>query len=192
MNDTLEFLRKTANRLGKPGVIAIGLIIFSTMFYANSLSPARKALSESRLKLERLQAKRTMPEDTRALIKSNPVLRVQNFYRSFPGTENLVPAVNATYSIAGKYGLNLEQAEYQYQFEKGDDLAAYEMSFSLKGPYPKIRNFLLEVLLMNPGLAIDSVSFRREAASSFGVEAKMRLTFFVRSRPWEYIPGAAG
>jgi hypothetical protein len=94
--------------------------------------------------------------------------------------------------MAGRHGLNLEQADYQYRTGSDDELAAYEMSFSLKGPYPKVRDFLLEVLRLNPGAVIDSVSFRRESASSFGVEARLRLTFFVRSKPWEYRPQGAG
>lgn len=190
MNRLMYQLRWFASGLGRHGVIGVGLLVFSVAFYFSSLMPARIQLAGLKDRAASLQL---AGDAAGAVRKTNdPVSRIKAFYRTFPGAENLAPAINETYIIAGRHGLTVEQADYQYRIESDDDLAAYEMAFSVKGPYPKVRNFLLDVLRMHPGVAVDSLNFRRESATTYGVETKLRLIFFVRSRPWEFVPQDAG
>jgi len=188
MNRWASLLRRGADSLGRYGVIAVGVLVFAAMFYAGTLAPARVELDELKTRLVTLQQNKS---SISARTNADPAVRVRAFYRSFPGGENLAPAINETHVIAGRHGLSIEQAEYQYRADASDDLAAYEMSFSVKGPYPKIRDFLLEVLRQQPSAAIDGISFRRESSSAYGVESRLRIVIFLRSKPWQYVPQQA-
>lgn len=183
MNRANLLLNRVLQLLGWPGVVAIGILMFSVAFYVNTAAPARQKLTSLQTRVASLHAQLPKQSATHAEIE-NPVKRIDAYYGSFPAVEELPTAIAETLSAARQHGLAVDQADYSYDAGRRDELTAFQMSFALKGPYPKIRAFLMALLRAQPAMALDDVSFRRDGIAVTEVEAKVRLTFYVTSLPW--------
>jgi hypothetical protein len=91
-------------------------------------------------------------------------------------------AVARLFAAAKDAGLLLDKGEYRLVSEKDSDMSQYQIMLPLTGSFPVLRNFLNEVLLQ-PGLALDSLKFARASVEVGELEAQLRFTLFVRERP---------
>ena len=184
-------LGRALNKLGRAGVLAIGLGIFAGVFYVTNVAPARERLITLQARAAVLQGQLPKSATAHAVI-ADPLKRIDAYYGSFPGVDELAFSIADTLELAKKHALPIDQADYNAEVMGKDELMAYQMSFTLKGPYPKIRGFLLALLKNNPALALDDLSFKRDGIASTEIEAKVRLTFYVTSIPWNRHNAAAG
>ena len=175
--------------LGKCGVIAIGLIVFSVVFYVMTVAPARERLAAAQARAAVLHAQLPKSSTLRAEAE-NPLARIDAYYRSFPRVGELTVSIAHTLEAAKKHALVIDKADYRYEPVRKDELMAYQMSFTLKGSYPRVRGFLMALLRDNSALSLDDVSFRRDGIASAEIEARVRLTFYVTGVPWRH--AAAG
>lgn len=186
-----RYIDRMLNTLGRPGVIAVGIGVFAVLFYLQTVAPARQKLNALQTRAAQLHAQlpkaaapRAATEDTKA--------RIDSYFGSFPAVEELPAAIALTLETAKAHSLAIDKADYSHEPSRKDDLTALQMSFTLKGPYPKLRNFLMDLLQTHPAMALDDVSFRRDDIASTEIEAKVRLTFFVTGVPWNRPSAAAG
>ena len=56
----------------------------------------------------------------------------------------------------------------------------YQVSLTVKGPYPVIRKFILDALALRPGARLDEISISRQNAAEPVVEAAMTVSFALR------------
>jgi hypothetical protein len=187
MSSALDRLLST---LGRTGVLAIGLAIFAAVIYGSHVAPARSQLAALQARAAQLHAQQ--PTSTAKTAAENPLARIDAYYGSFPGVDELAFAIADTLALAKQYNLAIDQAEYNTESARKDELMVYQMSFALKGPYPKIRGFLMTLLKNNPALSLDDVSLKRDGIASAEIEAKVRVTFYLTSLPWNRPTAAAG
>jgi len=188
------FLHRITDRLGPTGVIALGLIVFAVSFYVATVSPLRSRLAETQAKANALLARLPTASKTVAVSTGprNVGERIDAYYGSFPGIDELPSAISDTLDSAKAHSLSINQAEYRYEPGRKDELIAYRMGFTVKGPYARVRGFLVELLQNNPALSIDELNLRRDAIASPEIEAKVQLTFYVTTVPWNRQNAAAG
>lgn len=81
---------------------------------------------------------------------------------------------------AGKAGIPLQQGDYSLVPDAEGEYSKLQISLPVKGTYPQIRAYLHALLEKLPALSLDEISFRRDSIKSTTVEARLRLTLYVK------------
>jgi multidrug efflux pump subunit AcrA (membrane-fusion protein) len=88
--------------------------------------------------------------------------------------------VRTLFALAEKSGLTLRQGEYKSALDRNGRVATYQVNLPVKGSYAAIWQFAMAALRAIPFAALDDISFRREAIGDTAVEARLRLTLYLR------------
>lgn len=176
MNATMIW-RRTLALLALPGLLGLGLLLFTAGIYWYQVQPKTTRLAQLKqdstsLKLRIAQvAKSGIPEtsDQDTLIK---------FYGFFSGP-SLSEWLDKLYAAAAVQQLVLEQGEYRITPSKNGKLARYQITLPVKGNYLQIRKFVAKALNDVPIAALEEISFKREAIGSTEVETRIKLTLFL-------------
>ncbi len=102
------------------------------------------------------------------------------FYRHFPKKENIPNLLRVIYRTAEGQGLLLAEGSYQLALLKDTRLAAYQISLPVTGSYAQVRQFVAQLLHALPTVAVDELHFSRDAITTAQLEAKIRLTLYLR------------
>jgi len=177
MNRLFWHVRRYASDFGWPGAVAMLLFAASAAFVFLSLTPVRDRVAalQRDAKNLRLQSKASAPRE-KAL---NPAEQLGEFYRFFPRQESVPDGMAALYNAAAQHNLNLEQAEYRLAHDRDGKLTRYEVVLPVKGGYVQLRKFIAQVLADVPSLSLDSVTFNRQKIGDDGVDAQLKLTFYL-------------
>jgi hypothetical protein len=89
--------------------------------------------------------------------------------------------VRTLFATAQATGLTLAEGDYRISADKSGLLQELEVVIPLKGSYSQVRSFCEQVLVSVPFGALDAVQIKRENAATDVVEAKLRLTFYLRA-----------
>lgn len=164
------------DRLGKPGVGAIGLLLFCLSYYVVSIAPARDELArlqgeQARLTVERATTGPGPAAATAAKPASHPL-------PSFSTANDALKNLNA---IAERHGVTVDRATYQLSDNNG--LRRLRITLPLKGNYPSLRAWLNEVLEQPTTLTLDELTLQRRAASEALIEADAQLSYYFAPAP---------
>lgn len=84
-------------------------------------------------------------------------------------------------TLASKHGVDLGEASYTHAGDTaGGRIGRVAIHARLKGAYPSMKKTLAELLALHQGLALESVSLRRNRAADAVLEIELRFTFFYR------------
>lgn len=106
---------------------------------------------------------------------------LQSFYNALGEKNYPEQQVRTLISIAGDNGLMLNQAEYKSAYDKNGLFYTYQIILPVKGTYPAIRRFISQSLSVIPFASMDELQFKRDSITSANMEAKLRLTLFLRA-----------
>lgn len=159
------------DRLGTPGMVGAGLLLFCLAFYLGSLAPARAELAALKSEAARLQA---------AAARSGGAVGDLATLRAPPPEARLsigaLPAfLKELDALAEKHGVTIDRASYALSRNEGQQ--RMEIDLPLKAGYPSLRAYLLEVLTLAAAPALDELSIKRQQAVDPVVEATVRLSF---------------
>lgn len=157
--------------LGWPGTIALLMLAVAVAGQA-LLVPAMQA----RVEEAELRALRRSSASARS---DDPSVRLDQFYRHFREADPVPGQLARLHRIAGSHGLTLRQGEYRMLAEGEGRLKRYEVTLPVTGSYPAVRRFLAQALDELPTAALDQVAFERKRIHASGIEAQVRLTFYV-------------
>ncbi|MTW33415.1 hypothetical protein GM655_11315 [Pseudoduganella danionis] len=88
--------------------------------------------------------------------------------------------VKVLFDLAAKNGLVLNQGEYKTARDVASGVTTYQITLPVQGPYQAIWQFALQALRTMPFAALDEVAFRREQIGEPIVEARLRLTLYLK------------
>jgi hypothetical protein len=88
--------------------------------------------------------------------------------------------VKTLFALAARSGLTLRQGEYKSAWDRGANVRTYQVNLPVKGSYAAIWDFAMAALRAVPFAALDDISFRRDAIGEPAVEARLRLTLYLR------------
>ncbi|HAT33810.1 MAG TPA: hypothetical protein DCW29_24105 [Janthinobacterium sp.] len=88
--------------------------------------------------------------------------------------------VKTLFALAAQSKLTLNQGEYKFGYDPISRVSTYQVVLPLKGAYQSIWQFGMRVLLTVPFAALDEISFKRELIADPALEARMRLTFYLK------------
>jgi hypothetical protein len=168
-------LQKFADRLGVPGVVGVGLLMFAATYFAGASMPARERLLD--LQRELTDARRaSVPEPRRG---GDPDSDLAAFYTFFAPSASVPDALKGINVAVIASGLAFEAAEYRLAREGTLKLARYEVTVPLRGTYAQVRNFVAALLQQMPQVAIDDVVIKRESVDAAQIEARLRLSIYL-------------
>lgn len=159
------------DRLGKPGIAGLGLLLFCLSFYLGNLAPARSELANLKPEAARLAAAPAGGQGDAA----------------GPAKVGLPPFTTATEAqkelaaLAERHGVNIERSTYLLSDQDGR--RRLEVNLPLKAGYASLRSYLRDVLAQPAGPTLDELVLQRQKASDEVIEANVRLSYYFAPSP---------
>lgn len=177
-------LRWTSRRwlrvLGKPGVLAIGILAVFPPLYLSAIAPAQERLEAAQRSALSLQEQiQRASHSLGGGILHTPDDQLAEYYRIFPEERNAPQWLKKVFALAEKNGLSLQEGEYKVMRDKVGRLLRFQMVLPVKGEYRQIRRFLAALPAEIPIIALENVQFSRESVADPAVEAQIRLTLYL-------------
>lgn len=179
VNAAIARLRAAVEELGRAGVVGIALLGFAAAFYASALAPLATELGDLRAEADDLQ-RRLQPGGGRGAT-GTPAEQLAAFYAFFPAPQSSPDWLGRINAAAKAKGLVLRSGEYKLERSADRKLARYQITLPVAGSYAQIRGFVAQVLADVPAAALEEITLRRESVSSPTLEARIRLTLYLRS-----------
>jgi len=177
-------LGRTARTLGLWGLLGIGLIVSCIIFYMATIHKLQqeiittqsefdeKKLNESHIALPQVQQAQTSAQE------------IDEFYKRFPAGSSLPKYLHLINQTAVKQHLVLNRGDYRFSQTKQGQLLRYEIVMPLIGKYTQVHQFVSEVLLAIPALALSDLQIKRENVLSPTVEARLVFVLFLKGDTW--------
>jgi hypothetical protein len=102
------------------------------------------------------------------------------FYGALGDRHGAEQQVKTLFDLAARSGLVLRQGEYKPGYDRNAHVYTYQVNLPVKGSYASIWQFAMAALRALPFASLDDISFRREAIGDATVEARLRLTLYLR------------
>jgi hypothetical protein len=171
----------TLRRIGWPGQLGFALIVcvLALQFGLNAPMHSTAAKLKSDVAIIGNDIGNTKQSGRREGVRSLDG-RLVEFYQYFPSKKERFDLVDSIYAAAVDQAILLEHGEYKLVPLKADKLVAYQINLPVRGTYSQLRKFALQVLKEVPSASLDEISFKREAISNDELEAKIRLTLYMR------------
>jgi hypothetical protein len=109
-----------------------------------------------------------------------PPDNLATFYGALGERRGAEQQVRTLFDLATKSGLVLRQGEYKPGHDRNAHVYTYQVNLPVKGSYASIWQFAMAALRTIPFASLDDISFRREAIGDTTVEARLRLTLYLR------------
>ncbi len=90
--------------------------------------------------------------------------------------------LRTVFAEAANAGIALQQGDYALFADTEGDFAKLQISLPVKGTYSQIRAYAQTLLDTIPGLSLDEITIRRDSVRAPNVEARLRLTLFLKGR----------
>jgi hypothetical protein len=171
-------LSETVHSLGVPGVIGITLLVFSLSYAVSALIPAKKELDGYRAQIARV--KERGPRVATGQPENTPSGQLRAFYNLLPPQPAATEWLDKIYAAANREKVVLVRGEYALALDQDVGVARYKIIFPVKGSYSEIRGFIASALDAVPTLALDDVNFERQKISEGQVDAKIRMTLYLK------------
>jgi hypothetical protein len=105
------------------------------------------------------------------------------FYAALGPRRYAEQQVRTLFALAAKNGLSLSQGEYKSAYDRNARLTTYQVNLPVKGSYGAIWKFALGTLRTIPFASLDDIGFRRDSIGDPTVEARLRLTLYLKDAP---------
>jgi hypothetical protein len=174
--------RQWLNRLGTPGIAAIGLLTACAGFYMSVLMPLDAEVDDLTERVNRLSGE--VERATSGGRQGVPALadQMSAFYKLFPRQGQLTDAVAKVFDAAAAQGIVLQQGEYRVVDDPAGELKRFQVTLPVKADYPRIRRFLANVAAEVPTAALEHIQFERQKIGDPQVEATIKLAIYLEQR----------
>lgn len=162
-------------RLGRAGVIGLGLMLFNLSFYLGSVAPDQESLAD----LERQRAA-LLERSPQAISGAADESRPASALAPSPSLTQVPELLRSVYSLATQRGLVIDRASYALSEKEGP--LRIEINLPMHTSYLVLRSFLSDLGGLKPSPAIDELTMKRRQASDSLIEATLRLS-------WQLAPG---
>ncbi len=163
-------------KLGWPGVMGIGLLLFCLSFFFGHLLPMQHELV--RLEREREILAESMAAKAAAQVPTTLTATAERpLLLPLSAAPEQLKQLNA---LATRHGIVIERATYQMKDQAGQ--TRLEVSMPLKLNYPVLRAYLRDVLVM-PAAVLEEIMLQRAQVTDMVVDAQLRLSFGFERTP---------
>lgn len=163
-------------RLGRSGVIGLGLLLFNLSFYFGSVAPDQEILADFQRQRAALIEK--SPQAISGVVDgSRPASAVE----VPPSLKQVPDLLRSVYWLATQRGLVIDRASYALAEKEGS--LRIEINLPMQVSYLALRSFLSDIGGLKPPPAIDELTMKRRQASDSLIDATLRLS-------WQLAPGS--
>jgi hypothetical protein len=177
--DRRWIMRRGPELLGWPGVIGAGLLAACAAFYVSAIFPAQGKLSAIRLDVLALQDQAQRESQAPTAGQPAPGEALVRFYQSFPQDKDLPLWLEKIFASAQIRKIEIDRGEYKVSSDKEGGFVRFQMTFPVKGEYPRIRKYLSSLMSDIPTLSLQQVQFKREKVGDTMVEANIRMVLYL-------------
>lgn len=172
--DELENQREAAPQQTLPDDSAAGLSLSMSMNLPSMPDPGQSSASSATAQGSQRKLPRTQPDNS-------PTAQLRAFYATFPLQADATESLSRVYAAAEEKNLQLVRGEYALAKDRQTGLMLYRLTLPVRGSYTQIREFVAAALKAVPTLALDDLSFERPKISDAQVQARIRLTLYLKS-----------
>ena len=173
--------RRWLEWLGKPGVIGIGLLAVGITFYFSAIIQVQDRLTAARQEVFSLHEKIRVATKGGEGVQP-PEEQLARFYKMFPSNKSLPLWLGKMFALAQSQGISLDEGEYKVVPIKAGNLIGFQMMLPIKAEYPKVRQYLADVMREIPIVSLQNVQFERQKVGDPNVEAKVKLVLYVEQQ----------
>ena len=192
MHDCYWLLGRFVKVLGVWGLLGVAIILASSIFYFARFLPTNQQLlqvqNELQNKLQHAQKNDLLHLQKTVLGQQAPAQtsaqEIVEFYKRFPAGASLPTWLRLIDTTALKQHLILNRGDYKLTQTKQGQLQRYEIVLPVSGSYVQIRQFIANVLLQMPALALSDCQLKRDNAMSPIVEARLVFVLFLQGDSW--------
>jgi hypothetical protein len=187
------WLRLRLAALANPALVAAGLACAACAIALAWTAHTLSGLDAERDALKAAARSASLPSPVpavAAVVPTSPVVpaapppdNLDAFYAALGPRRYAEQQVRTLFALAAKNGLSLSQGEYKTAYDRNARLSTYQVNLPVKGGYGAIWQFALGALRAIPFASLDDISFRREAIGDPAVEARLRLTLYLKDAP---------
>jgi hypothetical protein len=102
------------------------------------------------------------------------------FYDALGDRRYTEQQVRTLFDLAARNHLVLSEGEYKAGYDKASGVHSLQVLLPLKGSYVAIWEFAMDALRAIPFAALDELTFRRDSIADRKVEARLRLTLYLK------------
>jgi hypothetical protein len=155
-----------------------------TLHTATQLDAERNALVAARAARQAAGAPAAQAAAQAAVeAPAQPADPLDAFYAALGPRRYAEQQVRTLFALAAKSGLSLSQGEYKTAYDRNARLTTYQVNLPVKGSYGAIWKFALGTLRTIPFASLDDIGFRRDSIGDPTVEARLRLTLYLKDAP---------
>jgi hypothetical protein len=179
MNQALlnAHFRYQLQRHGWLAVAGLFLLLVSLGLQLLLVDPLRADIEVLRGELSAQRRKQVQKPDP----QEDASKRQAAFFSSLPDSSDTLHAVAVLNRAAKAGAFTLSNGEYRMARQGSDPLMRYQITVPLHADYPHVRAWLVQVMNQLPNAALEEISFKRDDAASPTLDAKLRLTLFMRA-----------
>lgn len=190
------YLNQTTKKIGTFGLLGLAITLGCCLFYVLNIAPLNQQLVLAKIELAQADSYKTQqqlnikPTQQEVQPAQTTTADIQRFYTRFPAGESLPKWLRLIDKTASKQGLILNRGDYkltqikQLKTMQGE-LARYEIVLPVTGQYTQIRQFIAQVLLELPALALSDLHIKRENVQSQMVEARLVFVLLLQGDSWQ-------
>ena len=170
-------LRFQLQRHGWPTLLALVLMLAAAGLQVFGVAEARTRAQTLRVEqaaLRQRQVQQPRPEEAASR-------RLAGFYSELPAPGAALDSIESIHKAATTHGVKLAHGEYRTARDGNSPLLRYQITLPARASYPNLRAWIGEVMNMFPTAALDEINFRRDDVGSDVLEARVRLTLFLKA-----------
>ncbi|MNM99435.1 hypothetical protein D3C76_595820 [compost metagenome] len=166
-------------RLGWPGMAAIGVAVLALGYAVAGLIPAwqelRSAEQRSREAGEYLQ----QVESGSVAPPEVPGKQLDDFRRKLPAQLDATAAIDRIYELAAQERITLARGEYALGTDPKTRLARYQILLPVRGSYPQLRRFMHALVNELPAVVLEDVDLQRKRIADTELTGRIRMTLYL-------------
>ncbi len=175
--DLLAHVRYQLVRHGWPAAAGLALFGVAAGLYVFGVQPAQARANELRAEQSALRQRGAPPPGQPELLRARQAALLDGL----PAPTAALDTIASIHAAAAARGVELARGEYRLVREAGASLARYQLVLPTRSTYPALRGWLADSLNTNPHASLDDITLRREDAGVGTVEARVRITLYLRA-----------
>jgi Tfp pilus assembly protein PilO len=176
----VSLLHALLDRVGGVGLAGLGALLAALLLAGLSLPLQRQRDDLQAALQQHLRAAASTPP---AAPEATAAEQLARFEAGFPTLGDTAASIARLQAAARRSGLVLAAGEYRLDTRSNERLQRYSVLLPLRGSYAQLRRFIDAVLTELPHAALDDVELRRDDIDGAELEARLRLTLYLRRVP---------
>jgi Tfp pilus assembly protein PilO len=177
----LGLLRDIAARLGWTGRLGLLLLAAAFVLHVLRVGALERELATLQTEAGNLQQRLRSGQSLANKPNESSAEQLAAFYAYFPNSDSAPAMLGKIHAAAAANGIVLRSGEYKFERQPDQRLSRYRITLPVVGSYTQVRRFIAAVLADVPAASVDEIQMRRESIASTSLEARIRLSLYLRS-----------